>query len=66
MSTASNLRLADCFVGPDAAGENADFGFGQRDLIALCGILRVDVVSNNRDGHIAIFVDLHILDLQRR
>ncbi|WP_292167143.1 hypothetical protein [Mesorhizobium sp.] len=35
-------------------------------MIALCGILRVDVVGNNRHRHIAILVDLHILDLQRR
>ncbi|MDX8451210.1 hypothetical protein RFM98_00415 [Mesorhizobium sp. VK9D] len=49
-----------------AAGENADFGSGKRDLIALCGILRVDVLSNNRNGHIAILVDLNILNLQRR
>ncbi|TIU74757.1 MAG: hypothetical protein E5W15_02910 [Mesorhizobium sp.] len=49
-----------------ATEENADLGFGECDLIALFRLLRVDVVSNNRDGHIAVLIDLNIVDPEWR
>jgi hypothetical protein len=54
-------------AAPSGATERMPISaFGYRDLTELFGILRVDVLSNNRDGHIALVVNLRILDLERR